>query len=698
MDLAILRPTAAVLNPRLVMADVNVPVVLQGLLFAAMMMIKLAAAFVMMTLNHSDLTRWDLPEGAKVRFGRGLVMDMAFSPNGIHLIVATPIGVYWYDLVTMEPTALWENERGMVSTVSLSSDGSQVATSNADGIVKLWHVATQQCTVRIQGWHCGTSDIVFSPDGQYIAASGVQYGSIYVWHTETGSHVASFKVVEPQKGPRASHLPLCFSPDGQLLAYVSAQFVISVRHLATKELVTNIIMTPRQVNALTFSPCGRFLTIAVEKGGIRQCPGIQVWNIRQEVLEMTNMAYDGNSVIPVYSSKGALRVAEVDTDKVVIWDADQSEALDIFENIGRTEVVHFSTDGKQLGIATHREILVWNEKNPSVVGLLHGHTLPTGSVSFLDKGTVLVSRYWGESGVVFWDIDRRQAIWKHPITVGHRGKICALSPCEKLLAFNMGQAGQIIEVWDVPSKTRITTLNKHQRDITVLTFSPIGQILASSDVEGKLYLWDVQYWEKYRVLSVTNRSITGMAFHPNKAKLAIISVDKEASVWDIEKGEQIGVLPLGIRLDSAMYTGDERDIRCHLKRDVSPSWRASIHSITFSPCGDLIAGGLFGEIRFWDATTYEIHKAMRLPEGCQRPYVLVFSPCGRYLASGSWWQETDKVSIRLWEVATGKNITTFWGHPTDIQDLTFSPDGKLLASASFDGTILLWDVKPYLSE
>ena len=50
--------------------------------------------------------------------------------------------------------------------------------------------------------------------------------------------------------------------------------------------------------------------------------------------------------------------------------------------------------------------------------------------------------------------------------------------------------------------------------------------------------------------------------------------------------------------------------------------------------------------------------------------------------------ETEKVPIRLWEVATGENIATFWGHPTDIQDLAFSPDGTLLASGSFDGTIL----------
>ena len=86
------------------------------------------------------------------------------------------------------------------------------------------------------------------------------------------------------------------------------------------------------------------------------------------------------------------------------------------------------------------------------------------------------------------------------------------------------------------------------------------------------------------------------------------------------------------------------------------------------------------------------------PHGCIRPWALAFSPCGKYLASGAWWVKgLEKVSIRLWEVASGENIATFWGHVTDVQDLAFSPDGSLLASGSYDGTILLWDMKPFIN-
>ena len=157
-------------------------------------------------------------------------------------------------------------------------------------------------------------------------------------------------------------------------------------------------------------------------------------------------------------------------------------------------------------------------------------------------------------------------------------------------------------------------------------------------------------------------------------------------------------LPLTLPLDTAKYKGDARCIRRALKwMEEGSENSAEIKAIAFSPCGTVIAGGLWREIRLWDATTYQIRMAIFQPLGCQKPFALTFSPCGRYLASGAWWQGTEKVSIRLWEVASGENIATFWGHPTDVQSLAFSPDGALLASGSYDGTILLWDMKPYLS-
>src|SRR5262249_34313534 len=64
-----------------------------------------------------------------------------------------------------------------------------------------------------------------------------------------------------------------------------------------------------------------------------------------------------------------------------------------------------------------------------------------------------------------------------------------------------------------------------------------------------------------------------------------------------------------------------------------------------------------------------------------------WSPDGRWLASPSY----DR-TVRVWDAATGDLLRTFVGHDREVFAVAWSPDGRTLASASRNRTVRLWDV------
>ena len=269
----------------------------------------------------------------------------------------------------------------------------------------------------------------------------------------------------------------------------------------------------------------------------------------------------------------------------------------------------------------------------------------------------------------------------------------------------------------------------HEKEWIRPAYAPAANLLACADEEGLIIVWDVQNGDaqcqfKHPLIAPSRNHtsrIEMLEFSPDgKFLLSEENVWPSARLWDVERGEEIrefpgdkvenvgGFSPCGLYVacgggkapDYMLWDVSHREVSAVIQGEESALSAGEIFKFAFSPCGSYLAcGGLLRhpEILVWGIKQNHIHKRIPLPKHYDNMMALAFSQCGKYLAGGIWWnQNLKKVPIHLWEVETGKQIATFWGHPTDVQGLAFSPNNELLASASYDGSILLWNLKPYL--
>ncbi|RKU09210.1 hypothetical protein C6503_21975 [Candidatus Poribacteria bacterium] len=657
---------------------------------------KNSAASALPNIDGEDVTTWALPEGAMARLGRGSVRDMAFSPDGQYFAIGTSIGLWLYELPTLSPIALWNTERGMTDHVTFSPDSHRIVMRTFAGNLIVWNIQSGACIAQME--ELDNQEIcppVFSQDGQHLIAANYRMKNrkIYVWNSHTGKQVRETEIQHPYDA-----YPLCFSPDLSLLAGKNSDpdnigdgDSITVWQVNTGEQIANITGYSEPVRKFCFSPCEQFLAVGGWDGTIH------VWDVVSGQLESSYTDYGESQMYPYFLSEGELITAAVSERKIEIWQVEKGEKLDEFEHRGNRSTVHFSDSGTQLALVNSGEIQIWTKGSnfdAHTTSTLHGHISTVDTLVFSADEKTLASASWRDN-VLLWDITSKNSYRPRGEKLPASSHNVYRSPSGKIISINV--YGDNPNVSEVGKSEPLTELAGPEGSLgRAKAFSPTGNRIASADSNGNIHIWErtstlndmreSENWKKHTTVINDEEFIyglghspTGLAFSPDGKRLASISRSRDwkACLWDVDSGEQISELPLK-PLSGGTYRGYDT-------------------GIAFSPRGDIIAGGKWGEIVLWDAIDGKTLMTLPQPEESQRPITLCFSPCGTYLVSGAWWQRgLQKVPIRLWEVATGENIATFWGHTTDVQCFVFSQDNTILVSGGHDGAIYLWDMKPYL--
>jgi WD40 repeat protein len=126
---------------------------------------------------------WSLPDGAVARLGKGSITgNVAFSPDGTRLAVASSIGIWIYDARPGKEKELdlFTGHTGEVTALAFSPDGATIASANWDGTLYLWNAVTGEQLFTLEGHKGWVSAAAFSPNLDTIA-SGSYDGTILLW-------------------------------------------------------------------------------------------------------------------------------------------------------------------------------------------------------------------------------------------------------------------------------------------------------------------------------------------------------------------------------------------------------------------------------------------------------------------------------------------------------------------------------------
>jgi WD40 repeat protein len=614
-----------------------------------------------------------------------------FSPDGTWMAIPTSAGIYIYDAIT-----LGELLRIPVGTpfIAFSPDSNLLAASQRD-VVSLWDPVTGS---RIGELASGPDEVLwelsFSPDGSLLSAVTWR-GEVLIWSTGNGVKLFTFAGDKSQ-----------FSPDGQLA--ITVEYGENRVHLYETGNGT-------EVNKWNFHDAGF-------------TPDGQIWledddSVRLAYIDRDLLTAPFSGVQPFFMVDGSL-IGLYANQQVWLYDPLNGRRIQKLEgSYARIDGVLFSPDGETLAGDVYnlhcptcsemdgldRALVLWKASDGAIIAKIP-HPEPSGWLAYSPDGSLVVVAQM-ESVLIVKAASGEPVSRIDGFTAPLVGM--ALAPDEITLAAAYATGPYSLRLWDLNSN-QVGRLIQGQKDASaetdlVLAYSPEGEYLA---VRGDV--WDLTAGEQLTGVEQTIAAATScwpssVAFAPAGNILATGCFEGQLDLWSVPDGgilksirgysstiEDLAYSPDGNYL-AAVYGVPDYLVQVwqipegrasftltggHFTRVAYAADGRTLATVRANPAYDQY-GHAAGFVQLWSASNGTQIAQLDVNDAVS----VAFSPDNRILATGSF-----DGTLRLWEIASGKLLFEIGAHTESIQRVAFTSDGTRLISASLDGTISQWGI------
>jgi len=515
---------------------------------------------------------------------------------------------------------------------------------------------------------------VFSPDGKFILSGSVDR-TLKLWDINTGREIRTFS------GHTDRVIKVAFSNGGKLALSTDSRY-LKLWDVETGQEIREFPMQPGEIYDIAFSPDSRQVCISS--------------SISPPLLKFYD-TLTGEEISTISGRREMVR-----------------PAVDLGH--GRFNSIAYHPDGRYIltGSSHNKTISLWDITSGREIRTFIGHNSDVNSVAFNHDGKYIISGGNVDS-LRLWDVETGRLIKTFSTNIDSLSTTAvAFSPDGKYIVSGDSMSYKKIRLWDIATGREIRTFSNQNWGVSSLMFSPDGKLILESryldSTENSFKLWDISTGRAHNNFTDSINAIRAIALSSNGKQIIAGFDNGKIILWDITIGSEVKTF-IGHTsvILSVAFSPDGKHVLSGSNDNTVKLWDtetgevirtftgyASVDSVAFSPNGNFILtgsgpgrtgrGDFSGGIRLWDiATGREIWNSAVGSFGARSA---TFNPGGEYILAGGGGYD----SFTIWDTATGRKLSTYPSTNHTTLSVAFSSDGKHILAGSEDASLLIWDI------